>query len=513
MSVDLFPAETVRLIKLGVDDYLTEQKPLPTRALGVMNTLQNWRYGFYYLMKEGMYAPYLHEQQTGSIPGDNCTSIIPILYIYCALSGLNPQIVQFRDFRNVQKGDEEQGRNDSHFCVLVDVGKKNQYLIDPFQSIFGPILEQGKGYMRIGRIKDYPATKREFSSLVYYTPKEFVELYEHMRTPAGSLDMLVAGQKLHEEKPIAHADCGIQVYYAPDTNTITTRLYAPQTGIRDKVVFCRQPMDTEGHSLERRVELWKARDQTWENLIEGKKIAETTLQELYELRRIAKSVVNLQTHERIGRKLQDLEYAEQRQALEDIVERIRQRTGEETLQEIQEQVLMRALYEATSPEKEYLYSEEKRDARLRSTIATELELRTQTLKPLEERLWSINWRLEKVSPQERRRLYYRKEALSKKAKKIVKEIDGFNHLRSEHKSAYHRTMDLICFAEAMKDKPMEELQAMAQEQGAEEWVGYMAMIIDFFPFTLEKARKILTLDKFWKPLQEKVKARYEQEAA
>ena len=513
MSIDLFPAETVRLIKLGVDDYLTEQKPLPTRALGVMNTLQNWRYGFYYLMKEGMYAPYLHEQQTGSIPGNNCTSIIPILYIYCALSGLNPQIVQFRNFRNIKKETEtEQGFNDSHFCVLVDVGKKNQYLIDPFQSIFGPILEQEKGYMRIGRIKDYPATKREFSSLVYYTPKEFVELYEHMRTPAGSLDVLTAGQKIYDGKPIAHADCDIKVYYAPDTNTITTRLYAPQPGIRDNVVFCRQPMDAQGHSLERRVELWKAKDRTWENLIEGKKIAETTLPELYELRRIAQSVVNLKQHQRLGRKLRNPEYTEQRQALEDIVERIRQRTGEETLQEIQEQVLMRALYEATSPEKEYLYSEEKRDARLRTAITKERGLKKKS-KPLEERLWEIGWKLEKVSPQERRRLYYRKEALSKKAKKIVKEIDGFNHLRSEHKSAYHRTMDLICFAEAMKDKPMEELQAMAQEQGAEEWVGYMAMIIDFFPFTLEKARKILTLDKFWKPLQEKVKARYEQEAA
>ncbi|MEK6901931.1 MAG: hypothetical protein AABX37_06305 [Nanoarchaeota archaeon] len=513
MSFDLFPQETVQRIKQGIDDYLQEKKPLPTIAFVIMNTLKEWSYGFYFLMKEGMYAPYFHEQQASNVPGNNCTSVIPSLYIYCDTAKLNPQIVQFRNFRNVRKReDEERGLNDSHFCVLVDVGKKHPYMIDPFQGVFGPILEQVEGYMRIGKTKNYPTTKREFSSLVYYTPREFVELYEHLRTPAGSLDVLVAGQKIYENKTIAHAQCDVKVYYDAQTNTVTTRLYAPQQGIRDKVIFCRQPMDEQGNSLERRVELWRAKDRTWENLIEGAKVAETTFAELYAVRRIMQSMGNPKKHERLGSRIGMSEYASQRRKLEELVGRIREHTGEEAWQEIQKQVLSRALYEATSPEKEYLYSEEERDARLRTAIAKEKELKEKS-KSLEERVWNIGWRLEKVSSQERRRVLYQKEKVGKKARKMVEKIDGFNHLRYYHKYAYHRTMDLICFAKTLKDKTVEQLQEMVLEQGAEEWMGYASMLMDYLPFTLGKARKILELRSFWKPLQEKVKARYEQEAS
>src|SRR3989338_11452171 len=61
----------------------------------VYHIAKGFEYGFIGNLQTGIYAPYFHEARSYRISGNNCTTIIPTLYVYADLLGLNPQIVQF----------------------------------------------------------------------------------------------------------------------------------------------------------------------------------------------------------------------------------------------------------------------------------------------------------------------------------------------------------------------------------------------------------------------------------
>lgn len=494
----VFPEKTVTLLRKGLDKYQEEvKKPYP-RADGIMQTMMKASYGFDECFESGHYAPYTHERDEYNIQGLNCTTVVPEMYIYCKELGLDPEIVKFVGMK--EKGEfgkvEDTGSSSVHFALIIDVGRKRKYLFDPFWSKFGPIVRQGSKFVRFARNGSYDGARREFEEMLYLSEEEFAADMSHMHDPAGSLDMLAAGQKVYRGKNVAGVNTTLMVYYDPSSNTVSSRMEIPQQSIMGKFVYCNMPMSESGEVEEEALELYLAKDSKWIGLESGLKLANTKFEELEQLSRLMKKKDSRKV--RIGKDMGSIDGE-----LSDLVDRMMTRTDTNS---VRKQILVRTLYEAADGSKDYLHSLRKREKRLRDVIQEEQKIAAQQ-RPIDRKLYYIGWKLTKVDKNEKRRLKYQQRRLKYKKSKVINEVDGLNYLRKDNSEIFHRRMDQVLFAKTLEKKSLGELEAMAAEQKLDPRMGYLAMVSDFVPYVM-KGREHLTLGKFREQLKEKVKAKY-----
>ena len=171
-SVDKYMKNTQRwnsLFKYNRNKY--------NQARAAMDAYKKTMYGFALPLQSGLYAPWPHEQEANGVHGFNCTTVIPALYLDLESMEIASEIVQFINFRRIQeKKDRKKPFNESHFALIIDVDHRQKYLIDPFWSTFGPVLEKRAHFIKIGKRGVYGAEKREFNQLLYYTPEEFAAM-------------------------------------------------------------------------------------------------------------------------------------------------------------------------------------------------------------------------------------------------------------------------------------------------------------------------------------------------
>jgi hypothetical protein len=248
---DAFPKEEVDAVRKQIDVVLQSFPKVYERKFPRARALADSFFGEFYSfsdhLRTGYYVPYAQEKPALGIVGNNCTTIIPNLFMYCDAFGLSPKIVQFIDFEDIREGKKPDGElSPSHFSVIIDVGRKNPYLFDPFYGVFNPILRVGDNRMRLGRQSGRSAGERRFRQVIEYSAEDFASMMTRLKDPAESLDMLVAGQKVYEGKGVKNASCSLMVYYHDDTNTLSSRLYIPQPAISDKAVYCNMLLDEKG---------------------------------------------------------------------------------------------------------------------------------------------------------------------------------------------------------------------------------------------------------------------------
>src|SRR3989344_7079514 len=230
-----FPEESVQKEYEIIDIFKKENdqlRPLQ-KAEALVETFEEDRiYGFQDNLRTGLYAPWPHERDAQHIMRYNCTTIIPTIYLWAEALGYEPQIVQFKDFRQLRsKRDKDKPTNNSHFGLIVDVKRKHRYLIDPFWEICNPIVERTPQRMVLGKNKRRERVVREYSALWEYSPEEFATMMNDLQDPIRSLEMLACGQKVDDQIFLnKEVGCTLMVYYErpQGTDMILTRLEIPQ---------------------------------------------------------------------------------------------------------------------------------------------------------------------------------------------------------------------------------------------------------------------------------------------
>lgn len=517
--VGVFPKQDVDLynntVHHGLQTWPKMFKRLYSRAMHIWSSFSDTFYSFRDNLRTGNYASYPHERIEEQIAGNNCTTIIPEVYLTAEAFGLKPQIVQFVNFMDVKtKKDKEEVRAPAHFAIVLDAGRKSKYLLDPFWNIFGPIREQTDSYWKIGRRGGRTARKREFEHVVYYSAQEFASMMQRLKDPAESLDMLVAGQKVFDPRIIQKFDCKLMVYYDRTLNIVSTRLYVPSKSISDKAIYCRMKMSDAGEVEQTSIDLFLAKNYGWTFLVEPKKVASTDFATLRRIRRIVQRMkspatnkkICIERNDRIAQTLKDscLSTNDQK-ALAEIVDSLYRFLSPDSQQAIHKMVLARTLYEFKKPMKEYLYTEKQHDARIRKLRAEEIRLREHT-KPYDAMMWFHDWKLQKLESSEARKARRVKRKRDERQSDLVEEINFLNNLRHNNKRVYRRIMDKVLFAKTLDGLSTEELDSRVKKRGLDSRVGYLAMVADFIPFVLE-ARDDLELKLYMGPIKEKIAAR------
>lgn len=511
-----FPQETrdyyyehIRKAKSLFPKDITKTK-LSQTAAGFCDAYRS-RYSFLTNLESGIYASYQHEMEKNHIFSYNCTTVIPSLYILYEALDLKPQIWQFFEFRDIQnnnkKEDEQKPFESHHFSLTIELHNKI-YLVDSFYENFGVITAQQHDNWKIRGRRGFKSCTREFSQVINYSESEFADMMHRLRDPAESLDMLVAGQRVYEGRTIAKTKTVIMVYYSDNPRKITARAFAEQPGIQNKVIYYHQHLNEQASVTDTTIQLYVAKESTWTGLVEPKKIATLSLAQLSTIRRLLSGVINYTNQERINAKIQAQKNISKKTSLTDLVEKVFQNLTQTQQQTIRPSIYARTLYDATQPQKEYLYSTKKREQRLHELINKECQIRDQ-IKPLEDEKFLLGWKLIKKDSKRKKYLKTEIDRKYKEKKKIVEDIDQYNHTRKKNKYIFHRTMDKILFSQKqLKDKSLEDMAQMIKEHNLDWRIGYLAMIADYIPFVID-GKKDLELKVFLPSIQEKVRARIE----
>jgi len=504
-----FPQESVERARVSAEVYLQLYRK-PPRPLGisrgVMDRYSNWNYGFLHNLRTGNYAHWPHDAYTpNAITQHNCTTVIPAVYLDLEAFGVKAEIVQFVNFQTFRgREKKDQQTQQSHFALIVDLGKKQKYLLDPFWNIFGPISHQDKHNMSVRKSGKYEAVKRKYTHLVRYTPEEFAAMMKHLSEPAGSLDMLIAGQKISRGEYMGTAkDCQIMVYYRDDDNTLTTRLYLPQTGIADKGVYCTMVLNEEGEVNTTSLRLVTAKESSWNSLIGEKTITQTDFATLGRLRKLRGKIA--QKDGRVGPPLSQSRNKKISEEIMGIASDLESRLTDAERKQLEIPILTRTLYESTQPERRYLSSQEERDEHLIDLIEKEQAL-ADKIRPFSRREYYHNWKLKRIPKDHHHKTKKRIKELGLENGKIIPEIDSLNRLRCHYRTHYDRLRDKILYSKSVGEKSVEELREMVEEQGLDPRLGYVAIVMDYLPFTT-KGREILELKRFMDKITPKVKAR------
>ncbi len=501
-----FPEESVRKEQELMNLFKAENpkgKALQ-RAEAIVRTFKDdGIYGFMDNLRTGLYVPWPHERYDLNIQRLNCTTIIPTIYLWTDALGYKPQIVQFRDWRELEtKKDKDKPRANSHFALIVDVGKKHPYLLDPFWGICNPIVEQTPTMMRLERNKKYGKVKREYTALWEYSPQEFAMMIDELHHPAQSLEMLACGQKVESGISLGKEASGtLMIYYDMPSNRVRTRLKIPQVAITDKVVFCNLDYNEEGEVERTSLELCLAKDTYWDGVIGKVVIAQGSFEELENIKKITDGLKLQKSKRRLGSLLQ--QQPKQTDGLCRLTTELYQRLTTEEKAGLQQRLLTRTLYELSESEKDYVTTEEERFAEIERLRAKEVD-HFQKRRDLEERLWKDGWKLEKLEKTESRRLKSRRRRLDKRNDTVVSDLKELLILHWNDKANYHRRIDQVEFAKRWKKSSEEELTEEVRKRGYDPMIGYAAMVADFLPFVFE-ARENLELKKYQTSIGEKIR--------
>ncbi|MBS3149027.1 hypothetical protein J4219_09200 [Candidatus Woesearchaeota archaeon] len=504
--MNAFPEESWKIARedMEIAKRNTKNKTAFSWAYAMMYSYADSAYGFRNCLRTGNFAPYDHERIAQNITGFNCTTIIPSIYMRAHIAGLEPRIVQFIDFTNIdpKESKEERDKMESHFALIVNAGRKHEYLIDPFHSIFGPILKDNGQEMRVGKVGKYRAVRRTYRQLIPYTPEQFGALMTRMHDPAQSLEMLEAGQKVWGERTVLHSNCQVMAYYDSERNILTTRLYIPQVAIRPKVVYCHQKLDENGDLIEREIELFNAKDKFWRGLSQGKRLGSFTFGFFEGLQsRIREQV---QRRQRIGPSA--LSIPEFASRIEEYVTPAFDSLSPTEQKDIRKMLLVRALYETEKPEQQYLFTDEERTKylkRMLSSIWTQCDER----KPISREEYVHKVKLEKHPTERIRELRREEKRLDKEIKQKDDEFIELITLRNRYKPAFLRTMDKVLYAQKLEDISIESLEKRLKRKDTDILLGYVATIADFVPY-VRNAYEELTLHDTMQTIKDKIKAKY-----
>jgi hypothetical protein len=507
----VFPEKTVGKIygdvEIAMQHY--KEKSVDYRRNLFRNLMKSFGDGFYSFLdnlRTGQYVHYCHEKTEKQIAGDNCTNIIPTIYLYAEALGFKPQIVQFSGFRDIKKAeDKKEPKEDAtHFALIVDVGKDKPYLVDPYYSTFGPILEQGEDYLRVGKSgSDFKPRRREFKEMDTFSARDFAEMMERLLDPAESLEMLIAGQRVKPSQIKLGVSCDVKIYYDDVDNNIVTRLFVDHPGITNKAVICTMDMDDHGRTQGTSLDFYLAKDSTWAGLVGEKRVATTDFKTARKIRRELKRIMDFKRYERIGPALRENETV--RESLIGVVGGLMEELGED-IERIKPQVLVRTLYEGNDFAGKHLYSDEQHDSRLMGLIQQERDLEDER-KPFGREIWLHDCKLRKLEGKELRKIKTNNRRLNRKKSKAWEELSGLNNYRWNNKHAYHRVMDLVLFAtEGLKGYSTEDMEREVQERGLDSRVGYLGIVSDFLPFVFKFADD-LKLDRYMGPIRQKIEMR------
>ncbi len=508
-----FPERSRKLYQESFDSFKTlhpeefkgsKKKIKYSRAYGISQT--KFSYGFNDNLLKGIYAPWPHEALDNSIYVDNCTTVIPRIYLAAECVDLDPQIVQFIDFRDVKEGKEHSGyRNSSHFAITVDVGRNYRYLIDPFWDKFNPIIKIGKHHMQLGKNGKSSAVRREFREVLEYTPEEFAAMIERLKDPAESLDMLVVGQKIYDSHPVNDKNCEVMVYYDDKKNVLTTRLHMFNYGISDKGLYCNLILGDNGDVTSYDLRFVLGKNAYWTKLGKEKTVARTDFSGVKKVKKLLKDIPK---DKGLVEGIKSLE-EECQDSLMELVDDLWNDLSESERRAIKPQVLSRTLYE--DRDSECRFSKSEHDERIKKLYNRQ--------RKLSKRMWKFspavmlhNWKIEKMDKKDGKRLDAKLEKLKKRNSKWINETDTLLRFRYIRGKVYHRRMDMILFAKELEGYSIEDMEEMVEEKDLDYRYGYLAMVSDFIPFAL-KGRKDLELKTFMDNIKEKVKARRSRDSS
>ncbi len=477
-----FPQESVGLAQKRFDNY-RGANPLAGKfeyAGGAMYFYSKAYYGFFQHLRLGNYAPWPHEAQFQNIPGDNCTTIIPRLYLDLEVYGIKPQIIQFVDFRRVEQNNKTKPLNEHHFALIADLGMERKYLIDPFWKTFGPILQLTRQRIRIGKTRGYEAETREFKTLLYYKPEEFAAMINRLKDPAESLDMLVAGQQVYDDKWIKSVKVSptLMAYYHDDENELTTRLYVPQVGFPNKAVYCKMKLNDQGDVVQTRLQLVVAKDDYWQSLEEEKTIARTDFSTLRKIRSGVRTIKRKQ--DRLGPALSKQGNRRERESLLELVDQLWSNLSPEEQTALKPQVLGRTLYETAYPRRRYIYSQDERDSHLIALIKKYYPLKEKRA-PWMKIDYFHSWKIRRVSKQRYRQVQRHLKRLNEQITKLDNAEAELRDLRYNDQPAYDRNRDKWLFNRSLGKPTVEKLERTVRWQNLDWRSGYLAMIEEYLP--------------------------------
>jgi hypothetical protein len=521
-----FPEAAVHATVSRLDRfYALHAKPKTSfrEAINVYDDLVGSIYHFNGCMHSGNYAPFVDEILTDGIGGSNCTTLMPTLYIGSAHLGLMPEIVQFHGFRDISsEKDRAYAPSSSHFALIVKVNGKD-YLMDPFQNKFGKIKAYGDGYIDVARSPKNKAFRREFEKVMPYTEEKFMALMEHCRTQEGALEMLIAGQKIIKDRRVAGIPrCDVAVYYDDDTNVVSTRLYAPMPGIKDKAVFNHIQFDDDGKVTSQTLEFAVASGFHWDHLPEQVTIAELPIEFLEVMQNELKSLVKSSDSIRLGQVYLASDAKEHIDTLaldlilsapdNFVMEALERKTNPKSLIEFAKRddlkmmILARTLYEFEATDRDHVYDEETRIGEIRRR-AIKLNIARMKSDLVGDRLLLHNTNLDKLTKEEAVALRRKRNGIEKRGSVHYHATDCDLLLRSSNLQMHDRITDQLTFAKKrLAFATMKDMEAEIQKRGLNTDIGYLAMVLDYIPVTLA-AKKWLELTPFMHDLPGKVKAR------
>lgn len=505
--VGAFPEESWKIARddMEIANKNVKYKTRFSWAYAIMYTYADSSYGFRNCLRTGNFAPYEHERVKDSISGYNCTTVIPAMFTHAHIAGLEPRIVQFIDFTNIdpKESKEEREMMESHFALIVNAGRRHEYLMDPFHSIFGPILKDDGKQMRIGKVGKYRAVRRTYRQVIPYTPSEFDTLMKRMHEPAASLEMLEAGQKVWQNREVLNVSGPLMIYYDHNTNTITTRFTIPQVGIRKKIICCHQKLDQNGDVLEREIELFNAKRSYWKSLGEGRRIGGSFSFGYFDglQLRIREQV---ERRHRIGPAA--LLNPEFKRTIEAYSEPAFDALSPSEQKEIRKMLLVRALYETEKPEQQYVFTEEDRNRYLKRKLAA-IWKKSDERRPISHKTYKHTVKLEKLPPALIRALRKEEHRMDKEISEEDEKFVALLNLRNRCKPGFFRTMDKILYADEVENETAEALEKRLNRRGANILIGYAATVADFVPY-VRNARDDLTQRDVMHVIREKIRAKH-----
>ncbi|GEM_PF-2322591 len=499
-----FPQETVDLLSKRLAEIKKDFKKSTELHLfsGIINNLRN---GSYYEFREnlrtGEYALYEHEMRKRSIFGFNCTTIIPSVYIMAEAYGLKPKIVQFSGYRNIfkEKDKEEPKEEATHFSLIIEDDAHHRFLVDPFQEIFGRILQQEDHRFKFAAAYGFSKGEREFDIMHYFSPEAFAAMMQELRDPAKSLDMLIAGQKVNTGRVYRSISCKQHVYFEEEERVLRTRLYVPRKMISDIAIEVMQHLSTEGDVLEHVVDLCFAQDHTWRTLVGESHLARTDVATIKALYTLIKKYYDPKKDGRLGPQIL-------KQPEKEILEKVIEATKKTNAKSARRKVLARALYETEAPERKYLFTPEEHDQFLFGLRDEDLRLKAEW-RPSNDRLWRAGWKWIDVSRTEKEKLKKQEKEYVERLSKIVGKVDFLNFLRRRQRPSYHSLLDRLLYSKQYEAATTEDLEQVANQRSIDVRIGQLAAINECIPFVLD-AESELWLKPFMKSIQGKVKARY-----
>lgn len=504
-----FPQNTVEYMRTEVAQFIKNNRhiSMPNLFMLAMHRYsEDGTYGFIDNLITGHYSHYEHETNNNHISGYNCTNLIPTIYLVAQIMGFDPQIVQFQGFRNIyRRKDIEPKDPATHFAMTVDLGRGNRYLIDPFHNIGGPILEHGEGYMKIGRTRNYSATRREYDTCHTYTAEEFAEMMARMKDHAESLDMLIGGQKVRGNLDVRGSDASLKVFYDDEYNTVRTRLYIERPLVTDRSIEFKQKLDDEGNTIEKSIEIHFADDHNWSQLIGGRKVAEMDYRKAKRIRRDLKKICRSDKEERIGPALALKKNAAYRERLLTAVDEIAAELTQEERDAIRPAILARTLYEHTKPRAKYIYSTAMRDKPL-------IRIRRDHLKILREdaqtrlRVWEYKTGIKKKARPARKRLIEDLFDVHKRFNENDSKITDLSYTRKNCPRTYHRLMDIYAFSQSEQCTSVEKMEAAVAARGLDTRIGHLAMMNEYL-WLITNNKGVMFIDDYMHNIREKIKAR------